>query len=68
MPHSGIIVDHSTLTKWIENYQAKKDLRFLTENAAISLRQLENFIAEAKQKYPASEFNAIKIYFILLFC
>jgi hypothetical protein len=25
---------------------------------------LENFIAEAKQKYPASEFNAIKIYFI----
>ena len=63
MPNTGIKVPHSTLTKWVDNYQQNKSLSFLTDSAAISLKQLENFIADARQKYDA-QFNAVKIYFI----
>ncbi len=63
MPTSGIPVPPSILEEWVQNFRNNKDLGFLTENATISLQQLENFITEAKQKY-FSDFNALKIYFI----
>ena len=60
--NSGITIDRSTLDQWVQNFQGNKDLPFTTNNALISLAQLENFIAEAKQKNPAC--NAIKVCFI----
>jgi len=64
MAKTGIKVAHSTLLDWVDNYQQNKKMSFLTDSAAISLQQLENFIADAKRQYSSPEFNAVKIYFI----
>jgi hypothetical protein len=59
----GKNVSSSTLNQWIHNFRSNNDLPFTTNAAAVSLNQLENFIKEAKTKYPAS-LTGFKIYLI----
>jgi len=51
---NGKNVDSSTLNQWIHNFRSNTDLPFTTNAAAVSLNQLENYIKEAKTKYPGS--------------
>ena len=60
---SGKQVSKSTLQGWVNNFVSNKDLPFITNSAAISLPQLENYIAEAKAKYPAG-ITGFRIYFV----
>jgi hypothetical protein len=64
METNGIIINHLKLKEWEQNYEDNKNLPFITDSAFISLTQLENFIAEAKEKYRSSSFNALKICFV----
>ncbi len=60
----GKHVDSSTLNQWIQNFRSNTELPFFTNAAAVSLDQLENFIAEAKTKYPKNNFTGFRIYLI----
>jgi hypothetical protein len=59
----GKSINHSTLQDWAGNFRNNRDLPFVTNTAAVSLEQLENYIAEVKSKYPSSP-NGFKIYFV----
>ena len=60
---SGKNVDASTLEQWARNFRNNKDLPFSTNTAAVSLEQLENYIAEVKSKYSVVP-KGFRIYFI----
>jgi len=59
----GKLIDSSKLNSWINNFRTNADLGFTTNSATVSLEQLENFIIEAKEKYPSS-MNGFRIYFV----
>jgi hypothetical protein len=63
---AGKNVDTSTLAQWAGNFRNHKDLTFGTNTAAVSLEQLENYIAEVKSKYSkySDALNGFRIYFI----
>ena len=60
---SGKNVDAPTLEQWAQNFRNNKDLPFDTNTAAVSLDQLENYIAEVKSKYSVVP-KGFRIYFI----
>jgi hypothetical protein len=60
---SGRNIPTSTLEEWTRNFRNNKDLPFSTNTAAVSLEQLENYIADIKRKYSPAP-NGLKIYFV----
>jgi hypothetical protein len=60
---SGKNADAPTLEQWARNFHNNKDLPFDTNSAAVSLVQLENYIAEVKSKYSVVP-KGFRIYFI----
>ena len=60
----GKNVDSSTLKQWIQNFRGNVDAKFVTNAATVSLKQLENFINEAKEKYHDPSFTGFRIYLI----
>jgi len=60
---AGKLISKSVLQEWIANFLTNKNLGSTTNSVSISISQLENYIAEAKAKYP-SGISGIKFYFI----
>ena len=59
----GRNVDAATLAQWAQNFRNNRDLAFDTNTAAVSLEQLENYIAEVKSKYPVAP-GGFRIYLV----
>jgi len=59
----GSLISEIKLKQLVSNFRNNRNLPFTTDAAAISLEQLESYIAEAKTKY-SGNLNGFRIYFI----